>query len=96
MVPNINDMERIIYLDNELGYKFADIKNHQDSLNKETKIAKKGYLVVCVLDVVNNTIVSKCDEFEAHVGFIKSCYPNIALDQQSYSPTREFSLVPAH
>jgi hypothetical protein len=89
-------MQRIIYLDTDLGYKFADLKNNQDLLTKENKIAKKGYLVVCVLDVVNNTIISKCDSFEAHVGFIKSCYPNIALEQQSYSPIREFSLVAAH
>lgn len=76
-------MERIIYLDNELGYKFADIKNHQDLLTKQNKLMSKGYLIVCVLDLNNSTIIQQCESFSSHSAFVKSCYPKIELSQQS-------------
>lgn len=78
-------MERIIYLDNELGYKFADVKNHQDLLTKQHKLMSKGYLIVCVLDLNNSTIIEQCESFSSHSTFVKSCYPKIELIQQLQS-----------
>jgi hypothetical protein len=78
-------MERIIYLDNELGYKYADIKNHQDLLSKEHKLTRRGYLIVCVLDLTSQIIIERCETFSIHTDFIKSCYPNIDLGQNLQS-----------
>jgi hypothetical protein len=82
-------MHRIIYLDIDLGYKFADVKNQLNLLSKELSIAGHGYHVVCVLDLAHEIVVKKCDTFSAHAEFIKSCYPNIALSQLMYAPITE-------
>ena len=73
-------MQRIIYLDMEIGYKYADIKNQQELSKKQLEIEKRGYYVVCVLDLASETVIQKCDSFSAHAGFIKNCYPNTILD----------------
>jgi hypothetical protein len=70
-----NQMERIIYLDTDLGYKCADVKNQQDLIKKQLDIAKHGYYTVCVLDLDSDAITQKCDSFSSHAGFIKKCYP---------------------
>jgi hypothetical protein len=71
-------MLRIIFLDIDLGYKYADVKNQQELLNKNLKIARHGYYIVCVLHLESETVIKRCNSFSAHSGFIKSCYPNIA------------------
>ena len=78
-------MHRIIYLDIDLGYKFADVKNEFNLLSKELKIASHGHQVICVLDSAHQTVIKKCDTFSAHADFINSCYPNLAQLQQPVS-----------
>jgi hypothetical protein len=68
-------MERIIYLDIDLGYKCADVKNQQDLVHKQLDIARHGYHTVCVLDLDSESITQLSDSFSAHAGFIKKCYP---------------------
>jgi len=86
-------MERIIYLDTELGYKFADIKNHHDLLSSQHKLNSRGYLIVCVLDLNTLTIVERCESFSSHAAFIQSCYPNINLSQHVQSPIPQLIVV---
>jgi hypothetical protein len=68
-------MQRIIYLDIDLGYKATDVKNQYELMNKQIQIRKHGYYIVCVLDLNNEKITQKCDSFPAHASFIKKCYP---------------------
>jgi hypothetical protein len=72
-------MERIIYLDTELGFKYADIKNHHNLLSSQRKLNSCGYFIVCVLDLDSHTIVERCESFSSHAAFIQSCYPNVDL-----------------
>jgi hypothetical protein len=86
-------MQQIIYLDSDLGYKFADVKNHKNLVNKQVKLTSKGYHIVCVLDVDTQTIVEKSDSFSAHAAFIEKCYPNLAQSHVSMNPIKELIAV---
>jgi hypothetical protein len=67
-------MMDIIYLTDKTGYKVINVKS-KNSLNlKLDSLKKQGKHVVCVIDA--NTIIHKCDGFEAHNKFIRTCYPN--------------------
>jgi hypothetical protein len=68
-------MQRIIYLDIDLGYKATEVENQYHLMNKQIEITKHGYYIVCVLDLENKTIIQKCDSFSSHAGFIEKCYP---------------------
>lgn len=83
-------MQRIIYLDIDLGYKFADVKTQQNLVNKELKLTRQGHQLICVLNLENGSIVSKGESFQAHAGFVKSCYPNIFLNEPTYTPIAEY------
>jgi hypothetical protein len=82
-------MQRIIYLDNDLGYKIADVKNHQNLLNKQSKLTNLGYHIVCIIDLDSQTISQKGESFSAHSNFINQCYPNIAFEQPAAMPVNE-------
>lgn len=69
-------MQRIIYLDIDLGYKATEVKNQYQLINKQMEISRQGYHIVCVLDLDNQTVIQKCDSFSAHADFVKKCYPN--------------------
>jgi hypothetical protein len=73
-------MQRIIYLDIDLGYKATDVKNQYQLMNKQIEITKHGYYIVCLVDLDNKLITQKSDSFSAHADFIKKCYPEYILE----------------
>jgi len=86
-------MERIIYLDTELGFKYVDIKNHHNLLSSQHKLNSCGYFIVCVLDMDSQTIVERCESFSSHAAFIQSCYPTVDISKLSQSATTQLVVV---
>ena len=86
-------MERIIYLDTELGFKYADIKNHHNLLSSQHKLNSCGYFIVCVLDLDSQTILERCESFSSHAAFIQSCYPTVDISKLSQSATTQLVVV---
>jgi hypothetical protein len=86
-------MQRIIYLDIDSGYKATNAINQYQLIDRQIEITKRGYCIVCVLNLDNGTITQKCDSFLAHVDFIEKCYPNIAKNQLFNTPSTELIAV---
>jgi hypothetical protein len=63
-------MHRIIYYDNNLGYKGAYIRTQQDLLRKQVEIASKGNDIICILDLDGKTVLNRFESFSEHAGFI--------------------------
>jgi hypothetical protein len=89
----VQGMHRIIYFDINLGYKATNAINRYQLMDKQIEIIKRGYSIICVLNLDNRTITQKCDSFSTHAGFIEQCYPNIAKNQISNMPLTELTAV---
>lgn len=82
-------MQRIIYLDIDLGYKATNAINQYQLIDKQIEITKRGYCIICVLNIDTGTITQKCDSFSAHIDYIQKCYPNFAINQLLNTPLTE-------
>jgi hypothetical protein len=65
-------MHKIIYRDIDLSYKATNAINQYQLIDTQIEITKRGYYIVCVLNLHNETITQKCDSFSDHADFINS------------------------
>jgi hypothetical protein len=63
-------MYKIIYLDSKLGYKATNAINQYQLIDKQIEIIKRGYYIICVLNLHDARIAQKCDSFSDHADFI--------------------------
>lgn len=66
-------MQRLIYLNPELGYKSLDVNSKRDLQKKQDTLIERGDHIICVVDL-NNAVTGKCDCFDAHAEFVHACY----------------------
>jgi hypothetical protein len=67
-------MHKIIYLDIDLGYKATNAINQYQLFDRQIEITKRGYYIVCVLNLHYETITQKCDSFSDHADFINGIF----------------------
>jgi hypothetical protein len=64
-------MYRIIYLNDQLDYKYVDSNYYDVVADQHMYLKRCGYKIICIVDYNYNVILNKCRDFQSHITEIK-------------------------